>query len=90
MNVRCVRYTEGYESMNQGILKGMNQFVATGMWACPESLPECANRSLGIKKVINEVACPGIGRAAKEERWEFGALHVWLKCKVLHRKKKYC
>ena len=42
-------------------------FVATGMWARPESLPERTNRSLGIKKVMDEVAYPGIGRDAKEE-----------------------
>ena len=64
MSMRSARDSEGHEL---GILKDMNPFVATGMWARPESLPECTNRSLGIKNVMHEVAYPGIGRDAKEE-----------------------
>ena len=37
--------------MNQGILKGMNEFVATGIWARLKSLSECAN-GLGIGRVL--------------------------------------
>ena len=64
VSVSGARNSEGHEF---GILKGMNPFVATAMWARPDSLLECTNRSAGMLKGYECVAYPGVGRDAEEE-----------------------